>query len=184
MNEEELKHILVEHQKWLKDYGGKRADLQGANLRGAHLAGADLRRADLQGAHLARADLEGMNYRPYLHILKLQLPDTKLRAWKYLVDGKSPYREAEYQAGKTYTETDVDADERVQCGKGLNVATLQWCLWDSSKADEFLEVEFEVRDIVAIPIATDGKFRVRKFKAVRVIGRKEAERLAWDREES
>lgn len=38
MEEKELKTILGLHQKWLNnEAGGKRANLQGANLRGAYL---------------------------------------------------------------------------------------------------------------------------------------------------
>jgi len=42
MKPEELKKILREHKKWLAGNGGKRADLQGADLRGARLQDADL----------------------------------------------------------------------------------------------------------------------------------------------
>ena len=59
MDNEELKQILAEHKLWLNSEGGKRAYLQGADLRRADLRGADLRGADLQGADLQRADLQG-----------------------------------------------------------------------------------------------------------------------------
>jgi hypothetical protein len=119
---------------------------------------------------------------PDLYLLKLQPPKTKLRAWKYLVDGKSPYKEAPYESGKPYTENDFDPDERESCSKGLSVATLPWCLSDSAGKGgvTFLEVEFTAADIVAVPFATDGKFRVRKFKALRSISRKEAEKILTD----
>ena len=65
MDKQELKNILDKHLKWLRgEYGGKRADLSGANLFRADLSGADLSRAnlfraDLSGANLFRADLSG-----------------------------------------------------------------------------------------------------------------------------
>lgn len=55
-----LKEILDNHLKWLKnEEGGKRADLDGADLRGANLMGADLMGADLRGSYLREADLRG-----------------------------------------------------------------------------------------------------------------------------
>ncbi len=42
MKPEELATILTEHAKWLKDEGGKRANLHRAELRGANLGGAEL----------------------------------------------------------------------------------------------------------------------------------------------
>jgi len=92
------------------------------------------------------------------------------------VDGKSPYRFTEYRVGEEYIFDDADGDEKKVCAAGGNVATLSWCLKDSQsqKADQFIEVVFSVQDIVAIPFATDGKFRVRRFFVKREIDRKEA----------
>jgi len=164
-----------------------KADLRGADLRGADLRGADLRGADLEGAYLRKADIGKADLweadlweaflLPDLYILKLQPPTTKLRAWKYLFDGNSPYQNMIYEVGNTYTENNYDRDETVTCGRGLNVATLQWCLHDNTDANEFLEVEFEAQDIIAIPFATDGKFRVKKLKVIRKINREEAKKL-------
>lgn len=58
-----IKEILDKHKKWLLgEGGGERADLRGANLRGANLCDADLRGtalcdANLRGADLCDADL-------------------------------------------------------------------------------------------------------------------------------
>ena len=69
MKKEKLQKIIESHDKWLRDEGGRRADLSGADLsradlRGAYLSraylsGADLSRADLRGAYLSGADLSG-----------------------------------------------------------------------------------------------------------------------------
>ncbi len=108
-------------------------------------------------------------------------PDTILTAWKYSVNGKSPYQHSVYEVGKTYIEKDYCTDEQESCGKGLNVATLQWCLRDNRDKDiELLEVQFKVSDIIAIPYATDGKFRVKKMKVLSKITRKQAEKLLID----
>jgi hypothetical protein len=73
---DELKAILAEHAKWIRNEGGtcanlsradlsradlSRADLSRANLSGANLSGADLSRANLSDANLSRADLSRAN---------------------------------------------------------------------------------------------------------------------------
>ena len=64
MNANELKNILKLHKKWLNDEeGGLKADLRGADLRGANLCGADLRRANLCGVNLNGASLRGADLR-------------------------------------------------------------------------------------------------------------------------
>lgn len=62
MNVNDISDILNGHKMWLNgEAGGKRADLEGANLQDADLEGADLRRARLQGASLRGANLQGAN---------------------------------------------------------------------------------------------------------------------------
>ena len=64
MTKEQLNKVLEKHKKWLNDEpGGERANLRGADLRGANLRGASLREADLWGANLREADLRGANLR-------------------------------------------------------------------------------------------------------------------------
>jgi len=165
------------------------ANLQGANLRDTDLEGADLENADLKGADLVYADLscanlEGATISSPLHHLKELPPDTVLRCWKYLSgNGLSPYYRTRYEVGKTYEFT-CNTDERVLCAKGGNVATLEWCLGDDiDSTNQFIEVEFQVKDIGAIPYATDGKFRVKKFKILRQISREEALKLSGEGDE-
>lgn len=55
--------ILSEHKKWVNNEGGERADLCGADLRGANLGGANLRGADFRGANLRDANLGGADLR-------------------------------------------------------------------------------------------------------------------------
>lgn len=53
MNKKELTAILKNHKAWLNgQLGAQRANLWGANLRGADLWGANLRGVDLRGANL------------------------------------------------------------------------------------------------------------------------------------
>ena len=64
ISDTELKAIIYKHAKWARgEDGGERADLYGADLRGANLRNADLRDADLCNANLRDADLSGANLR-------------------------------------------------------------------------------------------------------------------------
>ena len=57
MKKEELCLILENHKKWLNnEYGGVRANLENANLRGANLENANLRGANLEDANLENAN--------------------------------------------------------------------------------------------------------------------------------
>ena len=63
MTQEDLKKTLEQHELWLAENGGKRANLCDADLRGADLRNANLRDADLRGADLRNADLRGADLR-------------------------------------------------------------------------------------------------------------------------
>lgn len=65
MNSADLSKILEEHKLWITSMreSGSRANLRGANLRGADLCGANLRGADLYGANLRGANLYGADLR-------------------------------------------------------------------------------------------------------------------------
>jgi hypothetical protein len=200
VDEKTLKEILSLHAKWLDGLpSGKRAnltradlteanltesDLTDADLTEADLTEADLTRANLTDANLTRADLTqaGLGVFPALYILKLQPPGTRLRAWKFvLANGDSSFRSSPgskitYKVGDTYSVVEVDGDERRMCSPGLSIATLPWCLLNSCHInDVFMEVEYLAEDIVAIPFATDGKFRVRALTVIRALNRQDAE---------
>jgi len=147
------------------------AYLRGADLTGAYLRGADLTGADLAGADLTGADLTGAkginpNRCTPLRIL-LDQPG-KIRAYKLVNSGgEGPYNGGiEYHQGGEYQEPDANTDENVQCAAGINLATLDWCMKEWRDGYRILIAEFEATDIAVIPIATDGKFRVRKCKIV------------------
>ena len=81
METTELKQILDDHLKWLRDEGGKRTNLRGADLWGADLRGANLQGADLRGANLRGANLRGANLRG-AKLSHFQIPDGDLIVWK------------------------------------------------------------------------------------------------------
>jgi len=173
----------------LEDANLVHANLVRANLYGANLVHANLVRANLYGANLEDANLYGANLGdaknikaaniiPHLHILKLQ--KGKLVAYKFFhQDGQSPYQNQSYdlKKGKVYECSDGDTDELKECSAGLNVATLPWCVWNKQPDDVICEVEFIAKDILAIPIATDGKFRVSRFVIKRVLTEKQVDKM-------
>jgi uncharacterized protein YjbI with pentapeptide repeats len=172
------------------DLGG--ANLSGSDLRNSNLSFSDLNGSDLRGANLSGNDLSGANlrdaklegcknlpsiYRTSLSLLKYQPEETRLRAFKYLNEFKSPYQRFEYEIGKTYVVEESDDDEMILCGEGINIATLDWCLRDTDcDLDRtYVEVEFYAKDLI-IPYNSDGKFRIKKggkIKVIRKLSRKE-----------
>jgi len=155
----ELKEILEKHWKWLKGKeGGQHAYLRGAYLRDADLRGADLR----------ETILSEINWLAYIGIV----PGTngKARAYKIVTkDGTGAfYPGINYLKSNTVECDYFDSDVNLHCSNGINLATFQWCL--DAKIDStyrLLMMEFDVAsDNVCVPIATDGKFRVRKASVV------------------
>jgi hypothetical protein len=64
MTQEELAAVLADHDLWLDEKGGKRANLYGAtldfaDLTGANLCGANLNATNLHRAKMRNADLNG-----------------------------------------------------------------------------------------------------------------------------
>jgi hypothetical protein len=152
------------------------AYLNGANLSGAYLGGANLSGAYLGGAYLGGA--KGLNPFRVQPLLWLLDQPGAIRAYKLVTtDGKSPIHDVKlaYEIGATYEEPEADTDPNELCGVGLHVATLDWVLKEYREGEHrIFVVEFTAADIAAIPTASDGKFRVRRFT---VVGEKTAEEL-------
>ena len=154
------------------------ANLDGANLYGANLYGANLVRANLYGANLVRANLvranlygaKGLQKHITTPLFGLYLQVGAIRAFKLVnANGHGPHytNDAPYDVGTFHEVNDADTDESVQCGRGLNVATLDWVCKGWSKGQRILLVEHKRADIAAIPIGSDGKYRVHRLKVVR-----------------
>ena len=78
---EELNKIIKEHGMWLKNKGGKLADLRGTDLNnkylyGVNLKGANLREANLRGANLYGTDTTNACFKDAL------VADTELKGDK------------------------------------------------------------------------------------------------------
>jgi hypothetical protein len=134
----------------------------GANLSWAYLSGANLSGANLSGALGCNSYLTTP-----LHILRDQ--PGKIRAYK-LVDANlmSPIADVkiQYVIGQEVSVPNASTDEAQQCDAGVNLASLDWCLREWSDGRRILVVEFEAADIAAIPMGSDGKFRVRRCLVV------------------
>jgi len=150
------------------------ADLYGADLSGANLSRANLSRADLSGANLSGANLyRAKNCNKYITTPLYGMLDQlgKIRAYKLVTaENEGPqYGGIKYQIGKTVKEPKANADENQQCAAGISLATLDWCIKEWRQGFKILLCEFDKKDIAAIPIGSDGKFRVKKCKIVRSI---------------
>ena len=158
----------------------------GADLSGAYLSGAYLSGADLYGANLSRADLSGAylsgakGINKYLTTPLYSLLDQtgEIVAHKLVkADGLAPFNGGiTYEIGKEYEEPNANTDETQDCARGLNVATLDWCLKNWKDGYRIFLVSHTAADIAAIPIGSDGKYRVKRLK---VIGEKNLADLNW-----
>jgi hypothetical protein len=142
------------------------ANLGGANLGGAYLGGAYLRDAYLGGAYLR--DAKGLNKYLTTPLYTLLDQPGQIRAYKLVnANGEGPYNGGiKYEQEKEYEILDSDTDDNVQCGPGINIATLDWVCKEWQKGYKILIVEHEAKDIAAIPIGSDGKYRVFRCKVV------------------
>ncbi|MCK9599633.1 MAG: hypothetical protein M0R06_11375 [Sphaerochaeta sp.] len=95
----------------------------------------------------------------------------KRKGYKYLLpDGTSPYQHFVYDLsiGKRYT-TDLDTNRLSDCGKGWNLATLEWILNDTRILDKII-VEFSIPKggKIIVPKGSRGKFRTNDVVIKRV----------------
>jgi hypothetical protein len=161
------------------------ADLSRADLSRANLSRANLSRADLSGANLSGANLswaEGLNKFLTTPLYLLLDQPGAIRAYKLVIEnGDGPFKGGIlYEVGKTYEVAEASTDESEACGAGINLATLDWCLKEWSIGRRILVAEFTAADIAAIPIGSDGKFRVRRCT---IVGEKPLEECGLKTEE-
>jgi hypothetical protein len=157
----------------------RHANLHSADLRHANLRYADLRYADLRSADLCSADLrsvKGISKQITTPLYGILDQIGKIRAYKLVnKNNEGIYNGGiQYLKGKTVKEPNADIDEQNQCGAGINLATLDWCIRGWKEGFKILICEFTKKDIACIPIGSDGKFRVYKC---RVVGEKKLEDL-------
>jgi hypothetical protein len=158
---------------YLTDANLMGADLTGANLTRANLTDANLTRADLTGANLMGANLtdayltraNGINPYRVNPLLMLRDQPGTIVAYKLVDDAyRSPIQttgKLTYHLGAVIKVPNADTDETTQCSRGVNLATLPWCMAHWRPGYRILRMKFTAADIAAIPIG-DGKFRVRR----------------------
>jgi len=146
------------------------ADLRSADLRSADLSFADLRSADLRSADLRSADLryaKGCNKYRCTPLTILQDQVGKIRAYKIVnANMEGPYKGGVIYKRGEIVEAKGDTDDTHDCGAGINLATLDWCMREWQEGYRILIAEFTAKDIAAIPICSGGKFRVHRCKIV------------------
>jgi hypothetical protein len=98
----------------------------------------------------------------------------KIRAYKLVNEkGMGPFNGGlKYEIGETAEVCQANTDETEQCGAGINLATLDWCMKEWEPGRKILIVEFRAVDIACIPVATDGKFRVHRCKVIKEVNLK------------
>ena len=159
----------------LRDADLEGADLIRTNLRGADVDGANLIGADLAGADLTHTQLirsVGFDPRRWVALYERKYLPGVQHAYKLVEStGHGVYRGgidylAALNSGEVIEVEDADTDERTECGPGINVATLAWCLRERRPEHRILIVAFDAGDIAAIPWTGDGKFRLRRCRVV------------------
>ena len=158
-----IQKILDLHLKYLRgEQGGERADLSGANLRYANLSDANLSDANLSGAKNL-----------------LSATAWLLSAFKKTAKGIIVYKaqKAQYESpkhwiwekGKYLTEV-CSLLPTVECGCGVNFATLDWIKKNHSDSPVW-ECLIEWIDLAetVVPYNTDGKARCARLKLIKLI---------------
>ncbi len=92
----------------------------------------------------------------------------KIRAYKLVsAAGTGPhYPSIDYSIGAEISVNNADTDPAIECARGINVASLDWCLREWTPGYRILIVEFEAADIACVPNGSDGKFRLHRCKVI------------------
>ena len=171
-------------------------DLEGANLFGTNLEGADLRDAslrcaDLKCAKLNRANLSGANLEgSYLRGTKFT-EDQAASIQRQILSKFEKNRRGNYIAYKTFgyhqkgelpvgwslkqrciiEEPRIERSDRITCGPGINVATLEWVRTFIKDHHWYYTDIWKVELLCdpVVPLASDGKIRCEKVKLIRIV---------------
>ncbi len=148
-----------------------RADFSNANLHRANLSCANLSLANLTGTNLSGANLHrasGITKLLSTPLIMLFDQPGKIRAYKLVTAaGTGPhYPSISYSIGAEISVDNASTDPSDDCGEGINVATLDWCLREWRYGYRILIVEFVAADIACVPNGSDGKFRLHRCKVI------------------
>jgi len=91
-----------------------------------------------------------------------------IRAYKLVtVNNTGPYYKLiKYEIGQSYSVDNASTNEETQCAEGISLASLDWCCRNWKNGYKVLIAEFNKKDIAAIPIGSNGKFRVHRCKII------------------
>ena len=151
--------------------GGATTPLRDTLIK-AVCANADLHGANLSNAYLSNADLSGaigLNRWRSMPLMMLMDQPGAMRAYKLVLKSNDEgiYNGGlKYTVGATLSVDNADTDPDADCGAGINVAPLDWCLRQYNADLHVIRiVEFTAADIACIPIG-DGKFRLHRCTVV------------------
>lgn len=106
-----------------------------------------------------KADVEKLRKRRHLG---------RVRAYKHVTkDLKSPHQTGtpiQYKIGEVVEVKNAVTNENQDCAAGVNLACPSWCDTHKKPDHRGLAFEFDMADLAAVPVNTDGKFRV--FRAL------------------
>ena len=175
MTNDEIKSVLEEHLKWLRNEGGKRADLSGAylsraDLSGAYLSGAYLSRADLSRADLSGADLSGADLSGATGLIKIMGVMQGNYYFKRFNDDLCNNGYQFYVGLNKLRDGEIFADdERVTCSyPGFHFASRSWCA--ANYSERYFEALIRIPEGSKInePWATDGKASADMIEIIKV----------------
>ena len=162
ISQEQLNAIVESHGKWLRnEKDGKRAYLQGADLRGANLQGANLQDANLQGAYLQDANLQGADLRgaylrgAYLRGADLRGADLQgayLRgadlqgAYLQRADLRGAYLQGAYLPNGIYQVVGCGSENRCTTYDSVNDRIICGC-WNDDSGNALASFEQRINDI-------------------------------------
>ena len=111
---------------------------------------------------------KGLNKYPTTPLYGLRDQVGPIRAYKLVTAASvGPYNSGiTYVVGQSVEVADASTDELQQCAAGINLASLDWCCRFWQPGYRILVAEFLAADLAAIPIASDGKFRVHRCTIV------------------
>jgi hypothetical protein len=168
-----IQDILSKHVEWTSDNSkGERANLSWANLSRANLSWANLSGANLSGANLSGA--KGLlNPTDWMSENFISIVGGYV-VYKAFGVALTPYSQScfgKIRKGKYITEV-VNPLPTVDCGCGINFATLEWVRlhYPSVQIRECL-IEWKDLATLVVPYNTDGKARVGRLKVGKIVNR-------------
>jgi len=172
------------------------ANLRGANLRLTNLTGTNLTGANLTSANLTCANLEGVNLigadLSYSNLGNTKFTEDQVTYIQDHVLSKfEKNRRGNYIAYKTFgfhqrgelpegwilkqrciiEEPRIERSDRITCGPGINVATLEWVhAFIKDHHWYYTDIwKVELLRNPVVPLASDGKIRCEKVKLIRIV---------------